>query len=78
MIKIVKVVGMTPGYARCRGGGRIPEGTPQGHWKILAMLGAMSAHGMLAMMTVEAATDTDIFLAYLGRVRTKRCRFALP
>jgi transposase len=50
------------------GGGRIHEGTPQGHWKILTMLGAMSSRGMLAMMTIEEATDTDIFLAYLGHV----------
>jgi len=68
------MVGMTPRYARCRGGGRIPEGTPQGHWKILTMLGAMSARGMLAMMTVEAATDTDIFLAYLDHVLCPKLR----
>ena len=54
--------------------GRIPEGTPQGHWKILTMLGAMSARGMLAMMTVEAATDTDIFLAYLDHVLCPKLR----
>ena len=55
-------------------GGRIPEGTPQGHWKILTMLGAMSARGMLAVMTVEAATDTDIFLAYLDHVLCPKLR----
>ncbi len=59
------MMGMTPRYARCRGGDRIPEGTPQGHWKILTLLGAMSTRGMLAMMTIEAAADSDIFLAYL-------------
>jgi transposase len=61
-------VGMTPRYARCLGGGRIHEGTLQGHWKILTMLGAMSSRGMLAMMTIEEATDTDIFLACLDHV----------
>jgi len=38
------------------------------------MLGAMSSRGMLAMMTVEAATDTDIFLAYLDHVLCPKLR----
>ena len=56
---------MTRRYARCLGGARICEGTPEGNWKILTILGAMSPRGMIAAMTVEAATDPDIFLAYL-------------
>jgi len=38
---------------------------PQGNWKILTILGAMSLRGMIATMTIEEATDADIFLAYL-------------
>jgi transposase len=56
---------MTRLYARCLGGARIPESVPQGNWKILTILGAMSTRGMIATMTIEEATDTDIFLAYL-------------
>ena len=56
---------MTRTYARASRGVRIHEATPQGHWKILTVLGAMSTRGMVAMMTIEEATDTDIFLAYL-------------
>jgi DDE superfamily endonuclease len=37
-------------------------------WKILTILGAMSLRGMIATMTIEAATDAEIFLAYLDRV----------
>ena len=59
---------MTRRYARCLGGARIGEGTPAGNWKILTILGAMSTRGMIAAMTIEAATDTDIFLAYLDHV----------
>jgi transposase len=59
---------MTRRYARCLGGARICEGTPAGNWKILTILGAMSTRGMIAAMTIEAATDTDIFLAYLDHV----------
>jgi transposase len=56
---------MTRRYGRCLGGARICESTPQGNWKILTMLGAMNTRGMIATMTIEAATDREIFLAYL-------------
>jgi transposase len=59
---------MTKLYARCRGGARIHEAAPHGNWKILTILGAMSTRGMIATMTIEEATDTDIFLAYLDEV----------
>jgi len=55
---------MTRRFARCLGGARIHEGTPEGDWQIVTILGAMSLGGMIATMTVAAATDTDIFLAY--------------
>ena len=58
---------MTRLYARCQGGARIHEGTPDSRWKILTILGALSTRGMVAAMTVEAATDREIFLAYLDR-----------
>jgi hypothetical protein len=54
---------MTRLYARATGGRRIHEATPGGHWKILTILGAMSLRGMVATMTIEEPTDTDIFLA---------------
>jgi transposase len=56
---------MTRLYARGTGGRRIHEATPGGHWKIMTILGAMSLSGMLATMTIEEPTDTDIFLAYV-------------
>jgi transposase len=59
---------MTRFYARCQGGARIHEGTPDGRWKILTILGAIGTRGMIATMTVEAATDREIFLAYLDEV----------
>jgi len=59
---------MTRLYGRTLGGRRIPEATPGGHWKILTILGAMSLHGMIATMTIEEATDTEIFLAYVEQV----------
>ncbi len=59
---------MTRLYARSLGGGRIHESTPGGHWKIMTILGAMSLRGMIATMTIEAATDAEIFLAYAEHV----------
>jgi transposase len=56
---------MTRLYGRNRDGARIHEAAPQGHWKILTILGAISTRGMVASMTIEAATDREIFLAYL-------------
>ena len=65
---------MTRRYARCQGGARIHEGTPDGRWKILTILGAISTRGMIATMTVEAATDREIFLAYLDEVLCPKLR----
>ena len=56
---------MTRLYARGTGGGRIHEAPPGGHWKIMTILGAMNLSGMVATMTIEEPTDTDIFLAYI-------------
>ncbi len=59
---------MTRLRARCRGGRRIHEATPGGHWKIMTILSAMSLDGMIATMTIEEPTDSDIFLAYVEHV----------
>ena len=58
---------MTRLYARCRGGRRIAEATPGGHWKTITLIGAIRLDGMFAPMTVGAATDADIFLAYVDQ-----------
>jgi transposase len=59
---------MTRRYGRARKGVRVSESTPEGNWKILTILGAMSTRGLIATMTVQAATDAEIFLAYLDHV----------
>jgi hypothetical protein len=56
------------------GGPRIHETTPGSHWKVLTILGAMSLRGMIATMTIEEATDADIFLAYLDHVLCPQLR----
>jgi transposase len=59
---------MTRRYARASRGVRVYETTPEGSWKILTILGAMSLRGMIATMAIEAATDAEILLAYLDHV----------
>ena len=59
---------MTRLRARCMGGRRIHEATPGGHWKIMTILGAMSMQGIIAAMTIEEATDADIFVAFIQQV----------
>jgi len=63
---------MTRRSGRARQGQRVHESTPEGNWKILTILGAMSLEGMVATMTIEAATDAEIFLAYLDHVLCPR------
>ena len=55
-------------------GVRVHDVVPGGHWKMLTILGAMDHNGMLAVMTVEAATDGEVFLTYLDEVLCPRLR----
>jgi transposase len=59
---------MTRAWGRAPKGQRINEATPQGRWKVLTTLGALSLRGMEAVMTVESATDGEVFLTYLEQV----------
>ena len=59
---------MTRRYGRARRGRRVREGAPAGRWRTLSILGAIRRCGWVAAMSMEAATDAEIFLAYLERV----------
>lgn len=65
---------MTRRYGRAPGGQRVREATPAGHWRTLTVLGAMSADGLIATMTIEAPTDRDVFLGYLEEVLCPRLK----
>ena len=56
---------MTRSHGRAPRGQRVDAAVPGGHWKMLTILGALSLTGMLASMTVEAATDGDVLLDFL-------------
>ena len=65
---------MTRHYGRGPRGQRVREAVPAGHWRTLTILGAVRRGGWVAAMTIEAATDGDIFLAYLDQVLCPRLR----
>lgn len=64
--------------------GRAPRGqrargtAPAGRWERVTVLGALGADGIVAAMSVEAATDAAVFLAYLDQVLLPKLRQARP
>ena len=64
--------------------GRSPRGTralgtvPCGHWQRLTVLGALGIGGMVAAMSIEAATSGAVFLAYLEQVLLPALRRSRP
>ena len=59
---------MTRRYGRAMDGARVNEGVPAGHWRTLTLLGAVGISGWVASMTVDSATDGDVFLAFVEHV----------
>lgn len=59
---------LTRTHARAPRGQRAHGSAPAGRWRRLTVLGALGADGVAAAMTVERATDTAVFLAFLDRV----------
>jgi transposase len=59
---------LTRRYGRAPKGERVREAVPQGHWTGLTILGALSTKGVQASMTIEAATDTDVFSTFVQHV----------
>ena len=74
--------GVLTGMARLHG--RSPRGerahgtVPCGRWTRLSVLGALGREGMLAAMSVEAATSGAVFHAYLERVLLPELRRRKP
>lgn len=55
-------------YGRSPRGQRAYAKVPFGNWKRLSVLSAIGVEGVLATMSVEAATDGETFAAYLEQV----------
>ena len=59
---------LTRTYARAPRGQRVVGRVPGGRWRRLTILGAIARDGLVAVMTVAAATSTAVFLAFLEQV----------
>lgn len=61
-------ISMTRLWGRAPKGERVSGGVPQNRGRNLTLLAALSATGVCATMTVEGATDTEVFCAYVEQV----------
>ena len=68
---------MTRRYARAARGARA-RGSAPGGWRRLTVLGALSSEGMVAAMSIAAATTTQVFLAFLQAVLIPELRRRHP
>jgi transposase len=59
---------MTRRYGRSPRGQRAHASVPFGGWQRLSVLGAIGLDGFVAAMSIEAATDSATFAAYLEQV----------
>ena len=68
---------MTRLYARAPRGERA-RGSAPGGWRRLTVLGALSGEGMIAAMSIAAATTTRVFVAFLRAVLLPELRRRHP
>jgi transposase len=59
---------MTRLYGRAPAGERVVGSVPQNYGQSVTMLGALSVRGLQAVMTVDGATDADVFRTYVKQV----------
>ena len=65
---------MTREYGRAARGERVSGRVPRNRGMVTTMLGALDLSGVRAMMTVEGATDSDVFEAFVEQVLTRKLR----
>jgi transposase len=61
-------IAMTRRYGRAQYGRRVADAVPKNFGLNVTILGALSCTGLDAVMTVEGATDTAVFRAYVEQV----------
>ncbi len=72
------LTGMVRLYGRSLRGTRAPGTMPCGRWTQLSVLGALGQEGIVASMSVAAATDGAVFHAYLEQVLLPALRERKP
>ena len=64
---------MTRAYARAARGRRAPGKVPWGRRERLTVIGALALDGVVASMSVKAATGTAVFLAFVEQALVRPC-----
>ena len=59
---------MTRAYGRAPAGKRVLGSVPQNYGQNVTLLGALGVQGLHAVMTVDGATDADVFRTYVKQV----------
>jgi transposase len=65
---------MTREYARAPRGERANGYVPRNRGEVTTMIGALDVNGVRAMMTVEGATDAEVFETFLERVLLRKLK----
>jgi transposase len=65
---------MTRDYARAPRGARALGAVPRNAGTVTTMIGALDVNGVRAMMTIEGATDGEVFEIFLERVLLRKLR----
>jgi hypothetical protein len=67
-------IAMTREYARAPRGERAQGSVPRYAGTVTTMIGALDVNGVRAMMTVEGATDAEVFETFLERVLVRKLK----
>ncbi len=67
-------ISMTREYARAPRGERAHGSVPRNAGTVTTMIGALDLWGVRAMMTIEGATDAEVFETFVERVLAKKLR----
>jgi transposase len=59
---------MTRLRGRALRGNRVRGAAPHGHWNSTTIIGAIRLDGSTACMTIDGATDTEVFRVYVSQV----------
>jgi transposase len=59
---------MTRRYGRAKGGARLCDAAPTGHWATTTMLASIRLDGQTACMAVDGATTSEVFREYVRQV----------
>lgn len=65
-------IAMTPIRGRAPLGQRVPEAVPRNRGTVTTMIASLTIRGLVALMTLEGGTTTEVFYAYVDQVLAPR------